>query len=218
MIAYALAMLFATGGADSDARCVFQGKLSLTTHSGAPDNPAARSVVYVKWVPRKLWPQTPRVTTVNQKNRQFDRQVVVVLQHDSVKFVNQDNVEHSVFANDEINGFDLPRSKKGETGTATFGELGAVRVQCDIHEKMRTDVLVVQNPYFVVPGDDGSWRLPPLPLGDYELVAWEVNGGRVQSKKLRCEGETTVELPVLKEEKEKAVTRKNGQEYREYNP
>ena len=216
MITFVFALLFATGASDAHAepRCVLQGTLAMSTADGKDLKGNVTAVAYVKWLPRKAWPHTPETKTVVQKDRQFSPPLVVLVQHDSVKFVNEDNIEHSVFANDDVNGFDLPRSKKGETGTATFEELGAVRVQCDIHPSMRTDVLVVQNPVWAVVSTDGSWRLGPLPFGDYQVVAWEPNGAKVETKKLHCEGELNVELPRLQRAKEKQTFHKSGEGYR----
>jgi plastocyanin len=211
-----LALMFATGESDPAHTCVFKGQLALTSPKGAAVAPAGKTVVYVKWVPRKVSNRRPLEIKVAQRGKQFDPQLLVLVQHDSVKFVNEDNDEHSVFSHDDTNAFEMPRSTKGETGTKTFAERGAVRVQCDIHEWMRSDVLVLQNPFFAYPGKDGSWRIDPLPPGDYELAAWEINGATVETKKLRCDSETTVQFPVLKQAEDRPHVRKDGSPYPEY--
>lgn len=216
MLLLTLAMLFATGESDPSHTCVLQGQLTLKANKGAAANPRGRTVVYVKWVPRKVSNQRPKEVTIAQRGKQFDPQLLVVVQHDSVKFVNDDNEEHSVFSHDDTNAFEMQRSTRGETGTKTFAERGPVHVQCDIHEWMRSDVLVVQNPFFAYPDEKGSFRIDPLPPGDYELGAWEINGATVETKRLRCEGETTVQLPVLQQAPEPPHLRKDGSPYPEY--
>jgi hypothetical protein len=47
-----------------------------------------------------------------------------------------------------------------------------IPVACDVHSWMSAFVGVVDHPYFAVSGSDGSFELPNLPPGDYEVEAW----------------------------------------------
>ncbi len=47
-----------------------------------------------------------------------------------------------------------------------------VPVGCDVHGWMTAYIGVVDHPYFAVTGSDGSFELPNLPPGDYEIEAW----------------------------------------------
>jgi plastocyanin len=210
------ALLFATGETDPAHTCVFKGQLKLQSIKGAPMVPVGLAVVYVKWVSRKVSNHRPKVLQVVQKGREFEPRLLVVVEHDAVKFVNEDNEEHSVFSHDLTNGFDMPRSTRGETGVHTFSREGGVHVQCDIHEWMRSDMLVVQNPFYAYPDKEGSWRIDPLPPGEYEIGAWEINGATVETKKLKCDGETTVQMPLLRQAEDPQHVRKDGSPYPEY--
>ncbi len=214
MIQLTLALLFVTGAADPQRPCVLSGQLTLQTPGGKPESPGGKTAVYVKSVPRTAWPQGPKTHPVKQLNKQFDPQILVLEVGDSVQFENQDKFEHSVFSNSDTKTFDLPRSTKGMTGSETFLEPGQVRLQCDIHQQMRADLLVVENPFHAEPDANGSWQIKPLPAGEYTVVAWEANGAKVTSAgKVRCAGETKVQLPVLKQKPEPKLVHKDGSDY-----
>ena len=45
-------------------------------------------------------------------------------------------------------------------------------VHCDIHDRMRGTVLVMETPFFVKTDAHGHYRLEHLPAGSYSLKAW----------------------------------------------
>jgi hypothetical protein len=49
---------------------------------------------------------------------------------------------------------------------------GHVEVYCNIHSKMRADLLVVPNPYFAKVASDGSFQINGVPLGARKLALW----------------------------------------------
>jgi len=52
-----------------------------------------------------------------------------------------------------------------------------IPVKCNVHSWMRAYIGVVDNPYFFVTGDDGSFELKNLPPGDYTLAVWHEKFG-----------------------------------------
>jgi hypothetical protein len=52
-----------------------------------------------------------------------------------------------------------------------------IPVGCDVHSWMSAFVGVVDHPYFAVSGSDGSFELPNLPPGEYEVEAWHEEYG-----------------------------------------
>ncbi len=46
------------------------------------------------------------------------------------------------------------------------------RTQCGVHDFMQSWGMAVGNPYFAVTGPDGSFTIPDLPPGTYDVIAW----------------------------------------------
>jgi len=46
------------------------------------------------------------------------------------------------------------------------------RTQCGVHDFMQSWGMAVGNPYFAVTGPDGSFSIPDLPPGTYDVIAW----------------------------------------------
>jgi uncharacterized protein (DUF2141 family) len=52
-----------------------------------------------------------------------------------------------------------------------------VHFKCDIHPWMSAYVGVVDNPFYQVTGDDGTFSLKGLPAGTYVVEAWQERYG-----------------------------------------
>ena len=48
-----------------------------------------------------------------------------------------------------------------------------IHVKCNIHSWMQAYIGVVDNPYFAVSGEDGSYRIGNLPPGIYTVAIWQ---------------------------------------------
>ena len=201
----------------SGSPCTLSGKVELR-RDGKQIDASGRVAVYVEQVSPKLWSLVKNQThSILQVGLQFQPQVLVVLKGDSVQFTNEDKDEHNVFSNDAVPKFDFPKSSQGVTGKpVTFVATGPARIQCNIHEWMRSDILVVQNPFFTLVEADGSFRIPNLPAGDYVLKAWEPNGAQVSTKVKRCARTTQVALPALEEARLARPRRLDGGMYPVY--
>lgn len=207
----ALALLLAAPAA-ADESCTLEGTVKLT-RGGTPLSPE-KMVVYVQKAAWKSGEATEHVMV--QKNKAFVPDVMVVLKGDRVKFVNQDEIEHSVFSTSPRNSFpdDVHATRKETTHVQTFANQGTVRIQCDIHATMRADVLVLQNGFFARPDRNGNWRISGLTKSDYTLVVWEPNGGEVERKVTGCvTGPVSVSVA---EKREGLPRRKNGAPYDEF--
>ena len=80
---------------------------------------------------------------------------------------------HNVFSYSKTKRFDLGRYRKDEKpGSVLFDKPGTVTVHCDIHDRMRGTVLVLETPFFVKTDSQGHYRLEHLPVGSYSLKAW----------------------------------------------
>jgi hypothetical protein len=88
-------------------------------------------------------------------------------------FPNVDKVFHNVFSPTPGAAFDLGTVKAGEKSSPTvMAKPGHVEVFCNIHSKMRADILVVPNTHWVRVRADGTFQLPGVPVGSHRLVLW----------------------------------------------
>lgn len=52
-----------------------------------------------------------------------------------------------------------------------------ILLKCDIHNWMRGYLGVFAHPYYAVTGEDGTFRIPGLPAGEYEFAVWHERCG-----------------------------------------
>jgi plastocyanin len=124
----------------------------------------------------KSSPPRNRVLEIRQKDKRFIPSVAVVQVGTRATFPNYDTVIHNVFSSTPDNVFDLGTVKAGDkTAPITLLKPGHVEVFCNIHSKMRLDLLVVQNPYWAKVAPDGSFQISGVPTGTRRLVLWGPN-------------------------------------------
>jgi plastocyanin len=193
------------------------GTVTLTSARGAP---SAASVYGRRGVAPKLaavGPETSKVVIqlagvkaanpvapmharIVQRGEQFAPAVTVVTVGSTVDFPNEDPYFHNVFSLSRAGTFDLGRYPSGSSRSFVFDRAGVVKVFCHIHAQMNALVMVLDHPWFTIPAETGTYTLPPVPAGEYTLIAWhERIGERRQAVQVTAGGPTHVDftLPVL---------------------
>jgi plastocyanin len=137
-------------------------------------DPLANVVIYLEAAPGlRGASSTPRYPpSLRQRDEAFVPHVLPVVIGTTVDFPNDDPLFHDVFSLSSAKSFDLQRYPQGTSRTVTFGKAGVVEVFCHIHADMSAYILVLDNPFFVVPDSSGHFALDNIPPGDYSLVAW----------------------------------------------
>ncbi len=160
----------------------------------APTNPPA-AVVYLEGDFRSKANETPKgPARMAQKNIAFAPDLLPVLVGTAVDFPNLDDTYHNVFSYSRIKRFDLGRYRKDEKPTTVvFDKPGAVTIHCEIHERMRGTILVLETPYFAKTDTTGRYRLEHLPSGNYLLKAW-VAGDDVRERPVELKAGTTIHV------------------------
>lgn len=131
-------------------------------------------VVYLESVSSDIGegPPRPRRLVIEQVNETFVPHVLPILKGDIVTFPNRDPVFHNVFSLSGARTFDLGRYPKPSSRSVRFDKPGVVKVFCHIHSDMSAVIVVLENPFFAIPGPDGRFRITGIPSGEYKLVTW----------------------------------------------
>ena len=118
-------------------------------------------------------PDPPREhPRLNQRDMMFRPLVLPVIAGTTVDFPNNDDLYHNVFSYSQPREFDLGRYPQGHMKSVKFDKPGIVKVYCDIHSYMYATIVVLKNPYFAVPDNDGTYRIDNVPAGTYILSFW----------------------------------------------
>lgn len=128
----------------------------------------------------------PRV--IDQLGLAFSPTTLLVPVGGRVVFTNSESLAHNVHvrsADTDSTVLNVDTDPGGRV-EHTFTEPGGYHVLCDVHPGMRAFIYVTPSPWAVFAEQDGSFRLPGVPVGSYVLRVWSADSTR------RAEG--TVEV------------------------
>jgi plastocyanin len=114
---------------------------------------------------------------VEQLDRRFVPDLVVVPVGSTVSFPNMDPIFHNIYSLSKPKTFDLGSYDKGETRRVNFPKPGIVEVYCHLHPNMAATVVVTPNRWYARPDRAGHYRIPDVPPGKYTVVAWHKTAG-----------------------------------------
>jgi len=157
-----------------------------------------------------------RTIEIRQKDKKFIPSVAVVQVGTRVVFPNLDTVIHNVFSTTADNVFDLGTVKAGDQTTpVAMLKPGHVEVYCNIHAKMRADLLVVANPYWSKVSPDGTFQISGVPVGPRKVVLWGPTFSGISQRVDITPRGTTVTLNATATALRPHLN-KNGQQYGSY--
>jgi len=145
----------------------------------------------------------PDPIQVIQKDATFIPTVTPVTVGSIVQFVNDDPFFHNVFSLTPGARFNIGRRPKGDVYSKEIPQLswkvqgiGPINLYCDIHSQMSAVILSLDTPYFTKLNEDGSFTLPELPDGEYEIRAYHPKFELISRKVIVRQGEI-VELDLI---------------------
>jgi len=161
---------------------VYQRGASVKLGRQAQDDPIAyeesRVVVYLEGnLPQDGSAGSASATLVQQVDRRFSPDLVVVQAGSTVSFPNMDPIFHNIYSLSKAKTFDLGSYDKGETRKVFFPKAGIVDVYCHLHPNMAATVVVTPSRYFAKPDRSGEYKIENVPPGTYTLVAWHKTAG-----------------------------------------
>lgn len=144
---------------------------------------------------RKYDPPKTRAV-LEQKGCQYVPHVLGVMVGQEVQVVNDDPTLHNVHSLSKSNPqFNVAQPRQGMEMSKRFDQVETFKVKCEVHPWMGAYVAVLNNPFFAVTSDDGSFVIKNLPPGDYTLEAWhERYGTRTASVKVGSSGTATADM------------------------
>jgi plastocyanin len=149
----------------------------------------SRVVVYLEGrFPQPL--VTPAVAKMEQRNRRFFPEILVIQAGSQVSFPNLDPVFHNIFSLSAAKSFDLGNYAKGDTRLVTFTEPGIVYVNCHLHSNMAATIVVAPNRWNAMADRDGKFTLRDIPPGKYTIVAWHKAAGYFRQQVQIASGRT----------------------------
>ena len=117
---------------------------------------------------------------LNQKQCQYEPHVIAIPVNSELKIHTSDPINHNIhtysFENDPINIMFLPGQ---DAYSQEMEEAEIIKVECDLHNWMRAWIVVTPNAYSTVSDSDGSFEIPDVPPGKYELTAWHETLGSI---------------------------------------
>jgi hemoglobin len=158
------------GGSEAEFPDKTPAKASLKGTLTADGKPASFGVV-------TLWPakggkkRTPKVRTIEQRDKHFAPQVMAVPVGSTISFPNFDKLYHNVFSLSKTKPFDLGMYKSGETREVKVDKPGIIRLGCNIHANMSAYLVVVDAPHYVI-ARDGTFEFKNLAPGTYKVQLW----------------------------------------------
>lgn len=138
------------------------------------DPPPPRiGVVYLRGPNQPGIAKDPPTATMLQKGLQFDPPVLPIQVGTSVKFPNADETYHNVFSYSQAKSFDLGRYHRGDAPREEiFPVPGEVELFCEVHDHMRSIILVLETPLYTSTDPEGNFQLENVPPGEYTLYVW----------------------------------------------
>jgi plastocyanin len=127
-------------------------------------------------------PSPPVIATIEQKNRQFLPDLLVIPSGSSVSFPNLDPIFHNVFSLSKPKTFDLGNYPKGQTRLVTFPKPGVVFVNCRLHPNMTATIVVSPNQWITIADAAGGFTFRGVTPGMYTIVAWHKAAGFFREK------------------------------------
>jgi len=116
---------------------------------------------------------------LDQQNCDYIPEVVIVPVGTPLTVLNSDGILHNVhttpFDNPPLNVAQPATEPEIQSDPYTIPE--TIPVGCDVHQWMYANIVVVDNPYAVVTGPDGSFELTDVPPGTYTVEVWHAELG-----------------------------------------
>lgn len=173
-------------------------ELVVDAGQGVDNEEVAETVAY--FVPDAGAPKPkPGEFRIYTHNKAFDPPSLAIPVGSKIIFPNQDEILHNVFSATPASEFDLGVYGEDERAAHTFRNPGVITINCNVHQAMQANVLVLTTPYFANASKLGDFRLSGLPAGPGKLMLWHPRAVvRSRAVTLPVEGPVVMQLAISK--------------------
>lgn len=109
---------------------------------------------------------------MSQEDLAFKPDTLVVPVGAAVGFPNRDKVRHHVYSFSKAARFEMKLYGREESRSQTFAVAGSVALGCNIHDKMKGYLKVVDTPFAAKTDEYGNVRLSGMPGGAATVRLW----------------------------------------------
>jgi len=147
-----------------------------------PDHGLRNAVVYLPQIGITPPQLTARVM-LDQSDCRYTPHVVAVQTGQTLRVTSSDPTLHNVHVLADAN----PSVNVAMTGVGQFHDLvfkapEFLRTKCDVHPWMTAYVAVIDNPFFAVTRDDGTFEIKNAPAGNYTVACWHERLGDLKQQ------------------------------------
>jgi len=202
--------------ASSLSAATVAGKVSFVTKRG--QNPiAAETLIRLEPIGSRVPKAAPGKFQMVTRGKMVVPHVLAIPVGSTVDFPNEDPISHNLFSLSSNNAFDLGLYRKGAGKSEQFNTPGLVNVYCNVHPNMSAVIQVLDTPYFSFSDPAGNYTIGNVPAGRYRLIAWNEQGGEVESPvEVSAAGNVTGNVALMIDSRNYRLTQhldKNGKPY-----
>jgi hypothetical protein len=158
----------------ADPKCAAMHKDGLERQQiKVKDGGLADVLVYVKAGLSGSYPPPADPVLLDQKGCDYTPHMLGMVAGQKIKIRNSDDTLHNIHPRPKQNAeFNIGQPRQGMESEKSFDKAEMlIPVGCDVHPWMRAYISVLNNPFFAVTADDGSFEIKGLPAGEYEIEA-----------------------------------------------
>lgn len=201
----------------NDFSGVIKGIITITDKEGNKLEDYSNVVVFVDGLSvQKSNIVEQSIPNLSHKGLKFTPRVLPIIKGSNVNFLNDDNIFHNVFSLSKAKTFDLGIYPAGSEKFLQFDQPGLVKVYCNIHPNMISNILVLNNSLFSKTDTYGNYLITNVPTGNFTLRVWYEQSSdirreiKVQTRELLVENFDITKSKIIKKHKNKF-----GMPYRE---
>ncbi|HUI62661.1 MAG TPA: methylamine utilization protein [Steroidobacteraceae bacterium] len=163
--------------------------------------PLPGAVIAVHSLAGAARPGVPVQAVMDQIDRAFEPDLLVIPVGSTIEFPNSDSVSHQIYSFSPAKKFQLPLYRGKPYPPVRFDQAGLVTLGCNIHDSMLAYVVVTDAPFFGRTDAAGSWSAE-VPRGTYRVTVWHPRmreDGELEREMTIGEGDrTSLTLRLLK--------------------